>query len=121
VVWLRQLLNEIGRQDMIAAPTVVYGDNIQANRLCKEHFVTTGNQHIYMPYHWNREVMEAGMAVVKWVNTIYNVSDLMSKNVAPGIQKTLDPLLSGYGDITKLIMQLEASPRLHTEDNHKLY
>ena len=49
VVWLRQLLGEIGQQSMIEAPTVVYGDNIQANRLCKEHFVTTGNQHIYMP------------------------------------------------------------------------
>jgi hypothetical protein len=120
VVWLRQLLGEIGQQNMIDAPTVVYADNIQANRLCKEHFVTTGNQHIYMPYHWNREVIEAGMAVVLWVNTVYNISDIMSKNVAPGVQKILDPLLSGYGDISKLIMQLEASPRLHTDDNHKL-
>jgi hypothetical protein len=120
VVWLRQLLAEIGRQDMITMPTVVYGDNIQANRLCKEHFVTTGNQHIYMPYHWNREVIEAGMAVIMWVDTLHNVSDIMSKNVAPGVQKTLDPLLSGYGDISKLIQQLEASPRLLTDDNHKL-
>ena len=82
--------------------------------------MTTGNQHIYMPYHWNREVIEAGMAVVQWVNTVNNISDIMSKNVAPGVQKTLDPLLSGYGDISQLIKQLEASPRLHIDDNHKL-
>jgi hypothetical protein len=120
VVWLRQLLGEIGQQSMIEAPTVVYGDNIQANRLCKEHFVTTGNQHIYMPYHWNREVFEAKMAVVLWVESRYNVSDMMSKNVAPGVQKVLDPLISGYGDISELIRQLETSPRLLTDDNHKL-
>ena len=120
VVWLRQLLAEIGRQDMIMAPTVVYGDNIQANRLCKEHFVTTGNQHIYMPYHWNREVIEAKMAIVLWVQTTHNISDMMSKNVAPGMQKALDPMLSGYGDISTLIQQLESSPKLYTDDNHKL-
>jgi hypothetical protein len=120
VVWLRQLLSEIGRDDMLQEPTVVYGDNIQANRLCKEHFVSTGNQHIFMPYHWNREVIDAKMAVIKWVQTTYNISDLMSKNVTTGVVKQLDGLLSGYDDITGLIHQLESSPRLHTEDNHKL-
>ena len=120
VIWLRQLLAEIDRNDMIETPTVVYGDNIQANRLCKEHFVTTGNQHIYMPYHWNREVIDGNHAVVKWVQTVYNISDLMSKNVTSGVLKQLEGMLSGYGDISKLIQQLEASPRLHTDDNHKL-
>jgi hypothetical protein len=47
IVWLRQLLREVGRSDLIKDATVVYGDNIQANRLCKEHFVTTGNQHVF--------------------------------------------------------------------------
>jgi hypothetical protein len=120
IVWLRQLLGEIGRNDMIENPTVVYGDNIQANRLCKEHFVTTGNQHIFMPYHWNREVIDELYAAVKWVQTDYNISDLMSKNVTSGVLKQLEGMLSGYGDLSKLIQQLESSPRLHTDDNHKL-
>jgi hypothetical protein len=120
VVWLRQLLGEIERHDMIREPTVVYGDNIQANRLCKEHFVTSGNQHILMPYHWNREVIEAKMAAIHWVQTTHNISDLMSKNTNSAISKQLDGLLSGYEDIAGLIKQLESSPRLHTEDNHKL-
>jgi hypothetical protein len=120
VVWLRQLLEEIGRHDMITEPTIVYGDNIQANRLCKEHFVSTGNQHIFMPYHWNREVVRARMAAIHWVQTVYNISDMMSKNVATGVLKQLDGLLHGYNDIAGLIKQLESSPRLHTDDNHKL-
>jgi uncharacterized membrane protein YukC len=120
VVWLRQLLGEIERHDMIREPTVVYGDNIQANRLCKEHFVTSGNQHILMPYHWNGEVIEAKMAAIHWVQTTHNISDLMSKNTNSAISKQLDGLLSGYEDIAGLIKQLESSPRLHTEDNHKL-
>jgi hypothetical protein len=43
---------------------VLSGDNIQAHRLCKEHFVTTGNQHIYQPYHFNREAIEMGVVAI---------------------------------------------------------
>jgi hypothetical protein len=120
VVWIRQLLGEIGMDDLIKEPTTVYGDNIQANRLCKEHFVSSGNQHIYMPYHWNREVINNREATIKWVQTTHNISDLMSKNVTSAVSKQLDGLLSGYEDISKLVLELETSPRLHTDDNRKL-
>ena len=53
-------------------------------------------------------------------NVKYNISDLMSKNVTSGVLKELEGMLSGCDDISKLIKQLEASPRLHTDDNHKL-
>jgi hypothetical protein len=36
------------------------------------------------------------------------------------VLKQLEGMLSGYGDLSKLIQQLESSPRLHTDDNHKL-
>lgn len=35
--WLRQLFCEIDLDEFVAEPTIIYGDNIQANRLCKEH------------------------------------------------------------------------------------
>ena len=48
VIWLRQLLADLGVTPEIAeSPTVVFGDNTQANRLCLEHFVSPGNQYIY--------------------------------------------------------------------------
>ena len=57
VVWMRQLLGKIGCSVVIRDPFNVYGDNVQANILCKIHFVSTGNQHISMPYHWNRRAV----------------------------------------------------------------
>ena len=60
------------------------------------------------------------MAMIKWVQTDHNISDVLSKNVSPGVSKKLDGLLSGYEDIAGLILQLETSPQLYTEDNHKL-
>ena len=54
-IWLRQFLQEAELGEYVREPTVLYGDNVQANRLCREHFVTTGNQYIYLPYHFARE------------------------------------------------------------------
>ena len=50
VVRIRQLLGELHMDDVIEKPTVVYGDNKQANNLCKEDFISTGNQYIYQSY-----------------------------------------------------------------------
>jgi hypothetical protein len=105
---------------MIDNATVVYGDNIQANRLCKEHFVTTGNQHIYQPYHWNRQCILEGHAIVKWIQTKMNISDVLTKAVTAELIRTLGDLLCGYGDLAAFLYMLESSPRLYTDDNHKL-
>ena len=63
-IWLRQLFCEIDLDEFVAEPTIIYGDNLQANMLCKEHFVTTGNQHMYQPYHFNREATEMGIVAI---------------------------------------------------------
>ena len=64
IVWLRQLLKELGYDSMIFTPTACYGDNVQANRLCKEHFISTGNQYIATQYHFNKEKVESGVVDV---------------------------------------------------------
>jgi len=96
VVWLRQLLQELGFNELVREPTVVYGDNNQANNLCYEDIVTTGNQYIYLPYHWNKEVVELGYVEVRDIKTSLNLADLFTKPV--GAQKIRDlasPML-GY-------------------------
>ena len=45
VVWLRQLMNEMGLSGHISDPTVIYADNKQANNLCKEDIVTAGSMY----------------------------------------------------------------------------
>jgi hypothetical protein len=115
VVWMRQLFNEIGLSELTAKPWSVYADNVQANRICKEEFVSAGNQHIYMPYHYNREVVKLGHVIIKWVQSKYNLSDIMTKPVASAIINELGPILLGYGGFKELIDRLETSPRELTE------
>ena len=45
IVWLRQLMEEIGLGAYVSQPTVVYADNRQANNLCREEVVTAGNMY----------------------------------------------------------------------------
>ena len=110
VVWMRQLFNEIGLSNLTEQPWVVYGDNIQANRLCKEHFVSTGNQHTFQTYHYNQEVIQLGHATVKWVQTKYNLADIMSKAIKTEVINSLGSILCGYGNLQELIVLLESSP-----------
>ena len=110
-----QLLGEIGCGAVIQEPFDVYGDNVQANNLCKNHFVSTGNQHIYMPYHWNRRAVREGHATVKWVQTKLNISDIMTKPLDGATFQHFLSILSGYGNIMEHLAMLEASTRIHTE------
>ena len=108
-------MSEIDISKLVEQPFVVYGDNIQANRLCKDHFVSTGNQHIFMPYHWNRRAVSEGHAVVKWVQTQFNISDIMTKALNGATFQRLLSTLCGYGDLKELIRSLETTSRIHTE------
>jgi site-specific DNA-cytosine methylase len=99
IVWLRQLLAEIATcQHLVSKPTLVFGDNLQANRICKEHFVSPGNQYIALSYHYNREQMGAGTVAVKWVETKDNIADLFTKPVSRQALDRLLGALTGYSD-----------------------
>ena len=54
---MRELLREIGFHDMVAEATIIRGDNKAANTLCYEEIITSGNQFIITPYHFNKEVV----------------------------------------------------------------
>ena len=59
-MWARNILQEIGCSHLLTEPTQVYGDNLMANRLTAEDFVSTNNQYIYLPYHWTKELVKGG-------------------------------------------------------------
>ena len=99
VVWLRQLLQELGCDELVEKPTKVYGDNRQANNLCKEDIITLGNQYIYLPYHYNKEVTENGWVVVHDVRTALNIADLFTKSVPRDKIQALAGQLCGYEPI----------------------
>ena len=103
IMWLRQLLAELGYNDIIKAPTKCFGDNIQANKLCKEHFISPGNQYIATQYHFNKEKVASGDVEILWINTKNNLADIFTKALT---KQTFDLLLNyllGYaGNINKL-------------------
>ena len=95
VVWLRQLL----REPIITEPTLVFGDNKQANTLVREAIVTSGNQYIYLPYHFIKEAQMLGYVDVLPVRTALNVADLFTKPVPAAKIRDLMGQMLGYTPI----------------------
>ena len=98
IIWLRQLLEEIvgTALEALQHPTIIFGDNTQANRLCREHFISPGNQYIYQTYHYNKEAVELGFVEIQWEHTSMNIADLFTKPVSRQVLQTLLGLLTGY-------------------------
>ena len=82
--------------EALQQPTVIFGDNTQANRLCREHFISPGNQYIYQTYHYNKEAVELGFVDIQWQHTSMNIADLFTKPVSRQVLETLLGLLTGY-------------------------
>ena len=96
VVWLRQLFNDIGLVDIVSEPTIMYGDNEAANKLTRQDFVSSGNQYIYLPYHYLKECVRMGMVDVRWVGTKLNFADIFTKAVPVEVLRALLNKLCGY-------------------------
>jgi hypothetical protein len=109
LVWIRQLIMEMGLGDMIERPTVMFADNTAANTLSKEDVVTHGNQYVALAYHFNKEVQEQGVSTVHYIKTDDNISDLMSKCVDVAARRRLQGALSGYD--VRLIRRIELQVR----------
>ena len=91
--WTRKLLDEIGLSFIIEKPAIYLADNKPVNILSKEDILTSGNQYIYLPYHFNKEVQEMGFSEVAYVPTLKNISDLFTKAVDSGTIRRLVPSL----------------------------
>ena len=69
MVWMRQLFHEMDLIHLIEHSTLMFGDNKPANILATEDVVASGNQYVYLPYHYNKEVQELGLSIVHYVRT----------------------------------------------------
>ena len=72
-----------------------------------------------MPYHYNREAVKLGHVILKWVQSKYNLSDIMTKPVASSIINELGPILLGYKGFAELIKRLETIPRELAEEAYR--
>jgi hypothetical protein len=105
LIWIRQIIQEMGLGMLIQMPTVMFADNKAANTLSREDIVTHGNQYVALPYHFNKEVQEQAFSTVHFVKTDNNISDLMSKCVDVAVRKRLQGSLSGHD--LRLILRME--------------
>ena len=96
VVWLRQLLNELGLSFVVDAPTVVYGDNRQANNLCRDNMVTSGNMYYRTCYHYNKELHTDGIIKIEDIPTDLNPADTQTKALSRAKLKTHEAILTGH-------------------------
>ena len=96
VIWLRSLFIDINLTSIVNQPTVIYGDNEAANRLTRQDFVSSGNQYIYLPYHYLKECVSNGFVDVRWVGTRLNFADIFTKAVAVETMRALKDKLCGY-------------------------
>ena len=96
-VWLRSLFKEMGLHSHVEGPTILLGDNINANTLAREDKVTSQNRHILTCYHYAKEMYEMGEICPRRVDTKSNTSDVLTKaNPRPDLER-LVPLLTGTG------------------------
>jgi hypothetical protein len=95
IVWLRQLMTEIGLIEFIKYPTLVWADNKQANKLCTEDLVTSGNMYFRTGYHYNKEACQDGYVSVRFIETENNISDTTTKGLAPVKFTEFDQLING--------------------------
>lgn len=98
--WLRDLFEEMGVSGVGAAPTITYGDNRAANLLCEEDIVTCGNQFMQVPYHFNKEAVQAGIVEMRYIPTAENLADLFTKSVPRQTLEHLLPTLLGHRSAT---------------------
>ena len=105
IVWMRQLMKEMGLEEYIKYPTPLWADNKPANILSREDIVTSGNQYIYLPYHYNKEAIEQGISYVFDIPSRLNISDLMTKSVNSNTLKQLIGAITGYD--TNIILEFE--------------
>lgn len=95
-VWAHSLLKEIGLKHAVKDPIRVYGDNLAANKLTREHFIGAGNQYIYLPYFWTQELVREGIITVPHVSTKHNIADLHTKSVTRETTQSLVEKACGH-------------------------
>ena len=117
IMWFRQLMQELGLgEQWIKLPTEIFADNVQANRLCREHFISPGNQYIATQYHFNKEKVQSGDVIIHYVNTVNNIADIFTKALGRQVVDTILRMLLGY-DPDHLKMILKAADIKHTESS----
>ena len=112
-MWMRNLLNEMGYGYLVSNPTLMLGDNAQADRWAREAMITNGNRHIERDFHKIKEAVERGHIEPRKIKGEFNTSDMFTKPVSKEVTEKLIGILRGAEDLPAIPMspyQLTGKP-----------
>jgi hypothetical protein len=102
VVWLRQLLEEMGLGHWCQNPSIVMGDNDNATALSQEDIVTIANRFYHKDLHYSKEQFEAGTCCTRRIDGKLNVSDPLTKALDTVTHDRLTAMQTGYAPLPPL-------------------
>jgi len=102
VVWLRQLLEEMGLGHWCQNPSIVMGDNDNATALSQEDIVTIANRFYHKDLHYSKEQFEAGTCCTRRIDGKLNVSDPLTKALDTITHDRLAAMQTGYAPLPPL-------------------
>ena len=74
------LLKDLGQEQ--TEPTVIYEDNIAAEKLCKNNVHHSRTKHIDIKHHFIREIVEEKHIEIKHLASTEMLADLLTKALA---------------------------------------
>ena len=109
VKWVNMLLNEImangGDQSACESasdgvmcdpsPTIIYTDSQSAMALCTNDGHHARTKHIDIRHHFIREYMKSKCAVLKWVPTVEQIADILTKALGRQTYEKVRQLMMG--------------------------
>ena len=79
IQFVMNLLKEMGVA--VDTPVIVNEDNAGALFLAKNHSLGQRTKHIDIKYHYVRDLVENGFIEIKYVQTNWNLADIMTKSL----------------------------------------
>jgi len=83
VIWLRQLMMEMGFAQQEA--TIIYEDNESSIDCTRNPVSHSKMKHIDIKYHVIRDYIEQGQIDVRWISTTEQLADMFTKPLPPAL------------------------------------
>lgn len=84
VEWIKNLLWEIGEEEILNNSTMVNADNQSAMKLSKNKMISERTKHLQLEHLFLREAVESGLITFKYIPSKLNVADILTK-ILPGV------------------------------------
>jgi hypothetical protein len=85
LLWMQQLLKEIGFEASVEGGTTLHCDNQSAITISSHEKHHQRTKHINVKYHFIREHISSGQVKVQWVPSEKQLADLFTKPLGPNI------------------------------------